>query len=113
MDIIALKSEHFTEAAHIFSDAFSDDPLFVMAFPDENMRKIQTGVMYEFVVYEMVPRLNLKLAGLFDAGVLTGCMIYTTPESQEWNDDMNIVVEKMREISGNDRIRMIGGICNA
>jgi ribosomal protein S18 acetylase RimI-like enzyme len=100
--------EDHNEAISIFSEAFTDDPLFKFAFPEDNIRYDQTGIMYSFVVNDMVPVLKLKLVGSYENNELSGCMIYATPESFHWNEDMNTAVEKMRVASGDERISLIG-----
>jgi len=64
--------------------------------------------MYEFVVYDMVPQLNLIIKGAAENNVLAGCMIYTTPDSVPWNGSMMASLEKMRAKAGDERINIIG-----
>jgi ribosomal protein S18 acetylase RimI-like enzyme len=97
-----------SEAVDIFSRAFMDDPLYLFAFPELEQRRRLTRIMYEFVVYDMVPKLILELKGAFVESKLAGCMIYTTPDSKPWNDTMNETIMKMRETANDKRIDVIG-----
>jgi GNAT superfamily N-acetyltransferase len=96
-------------AVDLFAEAFAGDPLFVFAFPDEDVRKIQTRVMYEFVVLTMVPMLNLAMKGAFDEECLAGCMIYSTPERKGWGENIIDALDRMRKKSNDERINLIGG----
>ena len=110
MEIILrnIPKERINEAINIFTEAFYDDPLFVFAFPEEEVRKIQTRIMYEFVVLDMVPKLNLSLKGAFINDELAGVTVYTTPESHEWGGQMMDALAKMREKANNGRMNIIG-----
>ena len=110
-----LKIEYNQQAIEIFSAAFAEDPLFLFAFPEIELRKRLTKLMYEFVVNDMVTALNLTLNGYFIDNVLAGCCIYTTPESSGWNDKMNDSIMLMRKKAndacgdeGAKRINLIG-----
>jgi ribosomal protein S18 acetylase RimI-like enzyme len=110
MEIIIkeIREELKKKAVEIFTEAFIDDPLFILAFPESESRKRLTKIMYEFVVNDMVPELNLQMKGAFAENVLVGCMIYRTPESLQWNDKLNYEIDKMREKANDKRIDMIG-----
>ena len=110
MEIIIkeIQGELIKNAIEIFTEAFIDDPLFMLAFPELESRKRLTKIMYEFVVNDMVPELNLKIKGAFAEDVLVGCMIYRTPESIQWNDKLNYAIEKMRKKADDIRIDKIG-----
>jgi len=103
-----LKAEHYPEAVDLYTEAFSADPLFIFAFPEKAQRLRLTRIMYEFVVYEMVTKLDLVLKGAFIGNTLTGCVIYTTPDSSGWNDSMNEAIDKMRKKARDERINLIG-----
>jgi GNAT superfamily N-acetyltransferase len=97
-------------AVKIFSDAFSEDTLFRFAFPDAEQRYRLTGIMYEFVVYELVPMMRLKLKGLYVKEKLVAVGVYTTPESKtEWTKNLDKAINKMREKAKDESISMIGG----
>ena len=98
----------YPEAVEIFTQGFIDDPLFLFAFPEEEQRKRLTNIMYEFVVYDLVPKLNLTMKGAFIYDSLAGCIIYTTPDAQEWNEAMNIALRNMRDKANDERINIIG-----
>src|SRR4030095_16598252 len=95
-------------AIDIFTNAFIDDPLFVFAFPEIGQRKKLTKIMYQFVVFDMVPELNLTFKGAYEDDKLTGSIIYTTPESKPWSDKMMDAVNKMRKKANDKRINLIG-----
>jgi ribosomal protein S18 acetylase RimI-like enzyme len=103
-----IPKELYKDAVAIFTGAFSDDPLFMFAFPAKEQRRRLTKIMYEFVVYDMVPKLNLTIRGAFADGILAGCMIYTTPESFAWSETMNASLENMREKAADKSINLIG-----
>lgn len=106
--IKSLKPEHFPDAVNIYSDVFTSDPLFIFAFPDTVTRKRLTKDMYEFVVFDMVTKLNLTITGAFSGDNLAGCVIYTTPDSHNWTESMNESVARMSEKANNERISIIG-----
>jgi hypothetical protein len=106
--IKSLNPESFREAAEIYTEAFYLDPLFVFAFPGQEQRMRLTRVMYEFVVFDMVPILNLTIKGAFVNDKLAGCVIYTTPESSEWDEKMNEALDKMRVRANDEKINFIG-----
>lgn len=108
MKIIDLEPEYFPAAIEIFADAFRDDPLFMMAFPESAERIRCTKIMYEFVVNSMVLILKLHILGAFESGGLVGCMIYSGTESKLWSDEMNNALDEMRTKANNASINLIG-----
>lgn len=108
ISIKKIEDNQINHAIDIFSEAFFGDPLFIFAFPEEEIRRKMTKIMYEFVVLEMVPRLNLKLIGAFFDDKLAGCTVFTTPESNEWNEQMMDAINIMREKANDKRINYIG-----
>lgn len=96
------------EAVEIFTEAFINDDLFMFAFPEKEQRKRLTKIMYGFVVYDLVPKLNLTIKGAYINNVLAGCIIYTTPDANEWGEQMYEPLQRMREKAGDDRIKLIG-----
>jgi GNAT superfamily N-acetyltransferase len=107
-NIKEIPKKRWGESVEIFTEAFMDDPLFLFAFPEIDTRKRLTKIMYEFVVYDMVPALNLVMNGAFLSIELAGCQIYRTPESFGWNELMNSALEKMRAKANDERINLIG-----
>jgi ribosomal protein S18 acetylase RimI-like enzyme len=103
-----IPSSLYPEAVEIFTQGFSNDPLFLFAFPEEEQRKRLTKIMYEFVVYDLVPKLNLKLKGAFIDDIFAGCIIYTTPDARGWSDEMNDAIAKMQAKANDKRINLIG-----
>jgi ribosomal protein S18 acetylase RimI-like enzyme len=95
-------------AVEIFTDAFSGDPLFKFAFPEFKQRKRLTKIMYEFVVYDMVPMLDLTIKGATENDELAGCIIYTSPDSIPWSDSMTGSLERMRAKASDEKINLIG-----
>jgi len=96
-------------AVKIFTGAFVNDSLFIFAFPDGKKRKRLTKIMYEFVVYELVPLMKLKLKGLYVNNKLVAVCTFTTPESKtEWTDELANAVNKMWKRAKDDSIRLIG-----
>ena len=108
IEIIDIGKKLYPDAVEIFTEAFSEDTLFRFAFPDFEQRKRLTKVMYEFVVYNMVPKLNLTINGVTEGNELAGCMIYTTPDSVPWSDSMMGSLEKMSAKARDERINFIG-----
>lgn len=110
-DIIIINeihSEHFNDAVEIFTEGFSSDPLHLHLFPDYDERLKVTRCIYEMMVYDIVPGLNLRLKGIYCNGSLCCCLIYTRPDSYEWNESMMDAVNKMREKANNSRVKSIG-----
>lgn len=96
-------------AVDIFTECFYDDPLHVYAFPDVNERERLTRIIYEFIVYHLVPGMFMKLYGYFETSGLAGVIAFSpyNPE-RKWNDLLQSVVEEMRARAKNDRINLIG-----
>ena len=109
MKIKTLSNAEFKCAVKIFTDAFANDTLFLFAFPQEKQRYRLTKIMYEFVVYEIVPLMNLKLKGLYDGGKLVSVCTFTTPESKTaWTEELAAAVDRMWKRAKNDSIKLIG-----
>jgi GNAT superfamily N-acetyltransferase len=109
MKIRNIKPGELKPAVKIFADAFVNDTLFIFAFPDKKKRNRLTKIMYEFVVYKLVPLMKLKLKGLFVKGKLVSVCTYTTPESKtDWTEELAASVNKMRRRANDDSIRLIG-----
>jgi ribosomal protein S18 acetylase RimI-like enzyme len=104
-----IENELQTEAIELLYQAFVDDPLYKFIFPDEHKRTELTKSMYEFVVHEMVPGLNLTMKGAYtDKDNLLGCMIYTTLNSMDWNDKLTNAAIEMRKKANDKRMELIG-----
>lgn len=104
-----IENELQTDAIKLFSQAFVDDPLYKFVFPDEHRRTELTKLMYEFVVREMVPGLNLTMKGAFtDDNKLIGCMIYTNLKSTDWNEKLTNAAIEMRKKAHDKRMELIG-----
>ena len=103
-----ITQEHYKEAIEIFTEGFSDDPLHIILFPDYKERVKVTRCIYEMMVYDIVPGLNLQLKGLFVNDVLSACLIYTRPDSFDWNDSLMEVVMRMRLKADNPKVNEIG-----
>lgn len=98
----------FPETVDIFTNAFIYDPLHIFAFPEEEERKRITKLIYELVVYHIVPGMNLSLIGIFSDNELAGVLTYTTPESKVWSEELSNAVEKMREKAKSESVKLIG-----
>ncbi len=103
-----LNKEHYIKAVNIFAEAFEDDPLFLFSFPGSEQRRRLTRIMYEFVVFDMVPNLNLVMKGALIDNSLAGCIIYSTPESHPWSERMKEPLLRMRKKANDERIDIIG-----
>lgn len=103
-----ITQDNLEEAVEIFTEGFSDDPLHLFLFPEYEERVKITRCIYEMMVYDIVPGLNLQLKGLFFNDVLAGCLIYTRPDAFEWNDKLMESVMRMRLKAGNPNVNKIG-----
>jgi|WetSurMetagenome_2_1015567.scaffolds.fasta_scaffold49770_2 GNAT superfamily N-acetyltransferase len=109
MKIKNIKSVDLKSAVKIFTAAFVNDTLFMFAFPDIKKRKRLTQIMYEFVVYIIVPEMKLKLKGLYINDRLVVVGTYTTPESKTgWTDNLDKAVKDMWKKANDNSIRLIG-----
>lgn len=104
-----IKNDLQNEAIELLDQSFADDPLYKFLFPDGHKRIELTKLMYEFVVREMVPGLNLTMKGAFtDDNKLLGCMIYTTLNSTDWNEKLTNAAIEMRKKADDKRMELIG-----
>jgi GNAT superfamily N-acetyltransferase len=109
MKIKNIKSVDLKSAVKIFTDAFVNDTLFLYAFPDIKKRKRLTRIMYEFVVYIIVPEMKLRLKGLYINDRLVAVCTYTTPENKTgWTDKLDKAVKDMWKKANDNSIRLIG-----
>ncbi len=128
--ISPLNQTDFTKAVDIFTEGFSKDPLHLFAFPEEKERIRITKIIYEFMVYDLVPLMKLKIIGAYSInepeGVnppradapasaraysineLVGVLIYTPLEHGDWCGELNRAVENMRSRAANENIALIG-----
>jgi GNAT superfamily N-acetyltransferase len=104
-----LSNSDLPNAVDIFTECFYDDPLHVYAFPDVNERERLTRIMYEFIIYHLVPGMFMKLYGYFETSGLAGVIAFSpyNPE-RKWNDLMQFEVDEMKARAKNDRINLIG-----
>lgn len=110
MKVRNIKKDESRQAVRIFTDAFVNDTLFLYSFPGEKQRRRLTKIIYEFVVFEIVPMMKLKLKGLYVNNKLISVCTYSTPESKtEWTDELAAVVNRMWRRGKDDSIRLIGG----
>ncbi len=98
----------FPETVDIFTNAFFEDPLHIYAFPDITERKRITKLIYELVVYHIVPGMNLSLIGISENNLLSGVMTFTTPQSKTWTEELDIAVSEMYDKARNESIKLIG-----
>jgi GNAT superfamily N-acetyltransferase len=104
-----LNNSDLPNAVDIFTESFYDDPLHVYAFPDINERERLTRIMYEFIVYHLVPGMFMKLYGYFETSGLAGVIAFSpfNPD-RKWNDLLQSEADEMRARAKNDRINLIG-----
>jgi len=107
---IKIKSveEDYEETVNIFTEGFMEYPLHLLLFPEYKERERITRCIYEMMVYDIVPGLNLQLKGLYFRNQVAGCLIYTRPDVKEWDDKMNEAVKKMRIKANNPNVKHIG-----
>lgn len=98
----------FPDAVDIFTNAFIEDPLHVFVFPDAQARKRITKLIYELVIYHIVPGMNLSFIGIFENDILAGVLTYTTPQSKIWSEELDNAVLKMREKANYEMVNAIG-----
>lgn len=98
----------FAETVDIFTNAFIDDPLHIFVFPEFRERKRITKLIYELVVYHIVPGMNLNLTGIFEDNILAGVLTCTTPESKVWSEALDVAVAEMYDKAKNESVKLIG-----
>jgi len=108
ISILPLPPEDNDKAINIYTEGFSDDPLHIYAFPDEKERQRITKLMYSFMVKYFVPLMSVKIIGAYIEDELAGALIYTPPQHNDWNNELNIAVENMYKEAQNDNIKLIG-----
>jgi hypothetical protein len=109
MIIKNIKPEDLKFAVIIFTDAFVNDTLFLFAFPDTQQRERLTKIIYEFVVYKLVPEFKLNLKGLYINSKLVAVCTYTTPKSKTvWTDKLDKAVKDMWKKANDNTIKLIG-----
>lgn len=96
------------EAVEILTDSFIEDPLHIFVFPDAQARKRITKLIYELVIYHIVPGMNLSFIGIFENDILAGVLTYTTPQSKTWTEELDNAVLKMREKANYEMVNAIG-----
>lgn len=108
-DIIVKKisEKDFKASIDVYSEAFTDDPLHVYLFPDFEERLRITKLFYEMVVNNFVYGLNLQIIGVYDNNILAGVLIYSRPDSTEWNEEMMNVVIEMRRKAKNEKVNYV------
>jgi ribosomal protein S18 acetylase RimI-like enzyme len=98
----------FEQAVNIFSEAFKNDPMHLLIFPDDSSRLEMVKAIYRFVVYNIAPELNYNIKGLEINNELIAVIIFTTPESKkEWTPVLISEGEKAGRITGERYVTMI------
>ena len=109
---IAIKNievQEIESAIDIFTEGFLEEPLHIMAFPETEKRKRLTRLVYELIIYHIVPEMNMKLIGAYADGVLAGVLDYTPSDTMvSWSDSLNKAVEEMRIKANDTAINLIG-----
>ncbi|HPS65277.1 MAG TPA: GNAT family N-acetyltransferase [Ignavibacteria bacterium] len=108
INIIPLEQTDFKKAVEIYTEGFSKDPLHLYAFPDERERIRITKIIYEFMVFDLVPLMKLKITGAYLNDELAGVLIYTPLEHGDWCGELNRAVENMRSRAANENVKFIG-----
>lgn len=108
IQIKRIEEEDYGDAVNIFTEGFTDDPLHLYLFPENKERERVTRNIYEMMVYDIVPGLNLQLIGLYYNNRISGCLIYSRPDANEWDDRMMEAVKRMRAKAGSPNVKYIG-----
>lgn len=108
IQIKIIEAEDFEDAVNVFTEGFIDDPLHLLLFPEYKERERVTRCIYEMMVHDIVPGLNLKLIGLYFDNQMAGCLIYTRPDAKEWDGSMMEAVTRMRTKAESSNIKYIG-----
>lgn len=108
-DILVKKitEEDFKAAIDVYTEAFTDDPLHVYLFPEFEERVRITKLFYEMVVNNFVYGLNLQIKGVYENNILAAVLIYSRPDSTDWNKDMMNVVIEMRREARNEKVNYV------
>lgn len=103
-----LPENDYSKAVEIFTEGFSEDPLHIHIFPDAAERTHVTRCIYEMMVFDIAPGMNLQTKGIYRKNELGGCIIYTRPDSLSWNDKLGEAVRRMREKANSKKVHLIG-----
>ncbi len=99
----------YKNAVKIFTDGFIEEPLHILAFPDIKTRIHCTKLVYELILFHLLPGLRMKAAGAYLDGRLVGVLDYTPPGNRaEWTPELESAVGDMRRKAGTPAINMIG-----
>jgi GNAT superfamily N-acetyltransferase len=108
IEIRNIETSELESAVIIFTEGFLEEPLHIMAFPEIEKRKRLTKLVYELIVYHIVPEMKMKLKGAFAEGVLAGVLDYTPPNTKSvWSDSLGLAVEDMRKKANDESINLI------
>lgn len=107
VDVRKIQVKDFLPAIDVYTEAFSEDPLHILLFPELDERIRITKLFYEMMVNEFVHGLNLQLMGVYENNVLAAAIIYSRPDSYDWNDDMMKIVIEMRKKADNDNVSFV------
>jgi GNAT superfamily N-acetyltransferase len=104
-----LNKNDFPSAVKILANCFTEDSLHIFAFPDITERIRLTKLVYEFIIYHMVPEMFLKIFGYFENTELLGVIIFSPfNPGRKWTDNLQDALEDMRAKAKNERINLIG-----
>ncbi len=96
-------------AIGIFTECFLEEPLHILAFPEIEKRRRCTRLVYELVVYHLVPGLKMKIIGAYIGGNLVGALDYTPPNQNAlWSEELDEAVKDMRRKANDEAINIIG-----
>jgi len=103
-----ISGKNLSKAVDILTNSFIYDPLHIFAFPDTEERKRITKLIYELVIYHIVPGMNLSLIGITENNIPAGVLTYTTPQSKTWTEELDIAVSEMYNKTKNESVKLIG-----
>ncbi|MDD5362797.1 MAG: GNAT family N-acetyltransferase [Ignavibacteria bacterium] len=108
IEIRNIEKSEIETAIEIFSEGFIEEPLHIIAFPELEQRKRLTRLVYELIVFHIVPEMNMKLIGAFADQVLAGVLDYTPPNTNAvWTKSLGNAVEDMRKKANDESINLI------
>ncbi|MCE1164739.1 MAG: GNAT family N-acetyltransferase [Bacteroidetes bacterium] len=104
-----LKKEDYKSAVKIFTEGFLEEPLHIMAFPDMKTRIRCTRLVYELILFHLIPGIKRKAAGAYVDGRLVGVRDYTPPRKKiAWTPELDKAVSEMRRKAKDESINLIG-----
>lgn len=104
-----IRKYDYPRAVEIYLECFTDDPLHILAFPELNERLRLTKLIYEFIVYKLVPEMKMKIYGYFEDSEPAGVITFSPHEpDRKWNDNLQNALDEMKVKANDKRINLIG-----